>query len=409
MRKILIGGVLATAFAMVSLTLVGKSLPKPTGPAPSRAAADAYADDALAAVVTVARVGPADFTETVLATGSLVAREEILVGPEVEGLRITEVLADEGVRVKRGDVLARLVADTLDAQVAQNTAAIARSTAAIAQAKASIVQAEARVVENHNALERAKPLRGAGHMTEAVFDQREQAARTANAQLEAAKDGLLLAEAEKAQVEAQRRELMWRRGRIEVTAPADGIVSRRMARVGGYATGAAEPMFRIVAKGEVELDAEVVETRLATVTEGQTARVEVAGLGTIAGKVRLVSPEVDKSTRLGRVRIFLGDNPGLRVGSFARGIIATSSGNGLAVPASAVLYGPDGPTVQVVRANRVETRRIKTGLASGAMVEIREGLEDGDLVVARSGTFLRDGDAVRPVITERTKLSEARQ
>jgi len=204
-------------------------------------------------------------------------------------------------------------------------------------------------------------------MTEAVFDQREQAARTANAQLEAAKDGLLLAEAEKAQVEAQRRELMWRRGRIEVTAPADGIVSRRMARV------------------------------------------EVAGLGTIAGKVRLVSPEVDKSTRLGRVRIFLGDNPGLRVGSFARGIIATSSGNGLAVPASAVLYGPDGPTVQVVRANRVETRRIKTGLASGAMVEIREGLEDGDLVVARSGTFLRDGDAVRPVITERTKLSEARQ
>jgi multidrug efflux pump subunit AcrA (membrane-fusion protein) len=137
--------------------------------------------------------------------------------------------------------------------------------------------------------------------------------------------------------------------------------------------------------------------------------VEVAGLGTIAGKVRLVSPEVDKSTRLGRVRIFLGDNPGLRVGSFARGIIATSNGNGLAVPASAVLYGPDGPTVQVVRANRVETRRIKTGLASGAMVEIREGLEDGDLVVARSGTFLRDGDAVRPVITERTKLSEARQ
>ncbi len=409
MRKILIGGVLATAFAMVSLTLVGKSLPKPTGPAASKAAIDAHADDALAAVVTVARVGAADFTETVLATGSLVAREEILVGPEVEGLRITAVLADEGARVKKGDVLARLVADTLDAQVAQNAAAIARSTAAIAQAKASIVQAEARVVENHNALERAKPLRGAGHMTEAVFDQREQAARTANAQLEATKDGLLLAEAEKAQVEAQRRELMWRRGRIEVTAPADGIVSRRMARVGGYATGAAEPMFRIVAKGEVELDAEVVETRLAAVTEGQTARVEVAGLGTIAGKVRLVSPEVDKSTRLGRVRIFLGDNPGLRVGSFARGIIATSNGNGLAVPASAVLYGPDGPTVQVVRANRVETRRIKTGLASGAMVEIREGLEDGDLVVARSGTFLRDGDAVRPVITERTKLSEARQ
>ncbi len=408
MRKLLIGIVLAVAFVMISLTLVGMSLPRPTGPDESKAA-KAPADDIIAAVVTVARVTPAEFTETVLATGSLVPREEILVGPEVEGLRITEVLADEGSRVKKGDVLARLVADTLDAQLAQNDAGLARSAAAIAQAKASIAQAEARLVESNNALERAKPLRQAGHMTEAVFDQREQAARTADAQLAAAKDGLNLALAEKAQVEAQRRELMWRRGRVEVTAPADGIVSRRMARVGGYAAGAAEPMFRIVAKAEVELDAEVTETRLASIAVGQIARVEVAGLGTVSGTVRLVSPEVDKATRLGRVRIFLGDNPGLRVGAFARGTIVTANGKGLAVPASAVLYGPEGPSVQVVRAGRVETRRIKTGLAAGALVEAREGLGDGDLVVARAGTFLREGDAVRPVPAGANKLSEAAQ
>jgi len=407
-RKILIGVVLAICFVMISLTLVGKSLPRPTGPVESKAGKEALADDFVAAVVTVARVAPADFIETVLATGSLVAREEILVGPEVEGLRVTEVLADEGMRVNKGDVLARLVADTLDAQLAQNDAGLARSAAAIAQARASIVQAEARVVESRNSFERAKPLRQAGHLTEAVFDQREQAAGTALAQLAAAQDGLKLAEAEKAQVEAQRRELMWRRGRVEVTAPADGIVSRRMARVGAHAAGAAEPMFRIVARGEVELDAEVTETRLAAVKVGQTARVEVAGLGEVAGTVRLVAAEVDKATRLGRVRIFLGDNPGLRVGAFARGIVATASGSGLAVPSSAILYGPDGATVQVVRANRVETRRIKTGLAAGAVVEVREGLAEGDLIVARSGTFLREGDAVRPVIAGQPKLSEAR-
>src|SRR5262245_29886002 len=352
MRKILIGIVLALAFVMISLTLVGRSLPRPTGPVESQAAKDVGAADALVAVVTAARVVPAEFVDTVLATGSLVAREEILVGPEVEGLRITEVLADEGQRVKKGEVLARLVADTLDAQVAQNDAALARTVAAIAQAKASIVQAEARVTESRNAYERAKPLRAAGHLTEAVFDQRQQAADTAQAQLAAAQDGLKLAEAEKAQVEAQRRELLWRRGRVEVTAPADGIISRRMARVGGYAAGAAEPIFRIVAKSEVELDAEVTETRLASIAIGQPARVEVAGLGTVEGTVRLVSPEVDKATRLGRVRIFLGDNPGLRVGAFARGTIVTANGKGLAVPASAVLYGSEGPTVQLVRAGR---------------------------------------------------------
>jgi RND family efflux transporter MFP subunit len=156
-------------------------------------------------------------------------------------------------------------------------------------------------------------------------------------------------------------------------------------------------MFRIVAKGEVELDAEVVETRLGAIHVGQSARVEVAGLGQVTGTVRLVSPEVDRSTRLGRVRIFLGDNPGLRVGAFGRANIETAASSGLAVPASAVLYGPSGPTVQVVRGNRVETRAVKIGLAVNALVEVREGLADGDLVVARAGTFLRDGDTVRPV------------
>src|SRR5262245_53550189 len=154
MRKLLIGSVLTLAFVMISLTLVGKPLPKPpaTTATATTTAQQPPPDESLllAAAVTVARVEPADFVETVLATGSLVAREEILVGPEVEGLRITEVLADEGMRVRKGDVLARLVADTLDAQLAQNDAALARATATIAQARSTIVQAEARVVETNN-------------------------------------------------------------------------------------------------------------------------------------------------------------------------------------------------------------------------------------------------------------------
>ena len=303
LRNLGIGLFALLAAVGVAVTLVAQ-------PSPKRAALP-QPEEMLAAAVTVARVAPAQFTETVLTTGSLAAREEVLVGPEVEGLRVTEVLAEEGMRVKRGDVLARLVADTLEAQLAQNDAARARAQAAAAQARSGIVQAEARLLEANNAFERAKPLRAAGHLAESGYDQREQAARTAQAQLLAAGDGLKVAEAEKAQVEAQRRELLWRRGRTEVIAPADGVVSRRMARIGGFAAGAAEPMFRIVANGEVELDAEVPETRLAAVRIGQPARVEVAGSGEVMGTVRLVSPEVDKATRLGRVRIYLGDNPTL--------------------------------------------------------------------------------------------------
>src|SRR5262245_5001742 len=355
-------------------------------------------EEILAAPVTVVRVARAHFSETVLVTGSLVAREEVLVGPEVEGLRVTEVLAEEGMRVKKGDVLARLVSDTLEAQLAQNDAALARAQAASAQARSGIVQAEARLLEANNAFERAKPLRAAGHLAESAYDQREQAARTAEAQLLAARDGLKVAEAEKGQIEAQRRELLWRRGRTEVIAPADGIVSRRMARIGGFAAGSAEPMFRIVANGELELDAEIPETRLSAVRVGQPARLDVAGVaGEVIGSVRLVSPEIDKLTRLGRVRIFLGNNDALRVGSFARGVIETATGEGLALPLTAVLFGSEGPLAQLIRNNRVETRKISVGLATGSMVEVRAGLSEGDLVVARSGTFLRDGDLVRPV------------
>jgi len=390
LKRLFIGVLVLLAAVGVALALIVQ----PAAKRPPQASSEAT----LAAPVTVVRVARAHFSETVLVTGSLVAREEVLVGPEVEGLRVTEVLADEGMRVKKGDVLARLVSDTLEAQLAQNDAALARAQAASAQARSGIVQAEARLLEANNAFERAKPLRAAGHLAESAYDQREQAARTAEAQLLAARDGLKVAEAEKGQIEAQRRELLWRRGRTEVIAPADGIVSRRMARIGGFAAGSAEPMFRIVANAEVELDAEIPETRLSAVRVGQPARLEVAGVvGEVIGSVRLVSPEIDKNTRLGRVRVYLGDNGALRVGSFARGVIETATGEGLALPLTAVLFGSEGPLAQLIRNNRVETRKISVGLATGSMVEVRAGLSQGDLVVARSGTFLRDGDLVRPL------------
>lgn len=373
--------------------------------------ADAHMTKAVAALpVTVSTVAPADFIETVLVTGSLIPREEILVGPEIEGFRVLEVLVDEGERVKKGQVLARLVSDTLEAQLAQNDASLARSAAAIAQAQSSIAQAEARLAEARNAFERGKPLKQSGYIADSVMDQREAAARTAEALLVSSRDGLKVTHAERAQIEAQRRELAWRRSKTDISAPADGLISRRNARIGATAALASvEPMFRIVAAGEIELDAEVIETRMARVKQDQPVQIEVTGLGIVPGQIRLVSPEVDRGTRLGRVRVFIGDNPALRVGAFARGIIETARGRGLAVPASAILYDAEGASVQVVHDGKVATRRVKLGLASGGIAEVREGLAEGDLVVVKSGTFLRDGDLVRPVFAAAGKVSEARR
>jgi len=351
----------------------------------------------MAPAVTVHRVARQSLVETVLITGTLVPRTEILVAPEVEGLRVLELLAEEGDRVAEGDLLARLEDETLRAELAQNDAALARAKAAIARARSEIVSAEAREHEAASALERAKPLQKSGYLADSAFDQREAAARTAAAQLVAARDGLSLAEAEKAQTEAQRRQIAWRLDKTEIRAPAAGLISRRNARIGGLASGAADPMFRIIAKGEIELDGEVPEADLAKLKVGQKALITIAGVGEVEGKVRLVSPEIDRATRLGRVRIFLGDDAGLRIGSFGRGSVVTARGDGLVVPATAVLFAPGGPEVQVVEDGRVVTRSVTTGLKSGDRIEVTSGLAEGDAVVAKAGTFLRDGDAVRPV------------
>ena len=370
------------------------------------AAAKTTTQDLLAAAVTVARATPADFAEQVVITGSLVPRDEILVGPEVEGLRVIEVLADEGDQVKKGQILARLVTETLDAQLAQNDAAQAKAAAAIAQARSNIVSAEAKGVEARNAFDRGKPLQKSGVMSDAVQDQRESAAKIADAALAVARDGLRVAEADRNQVVAQRRELDWKRGRTDVAAPEAGIISRRVARVGGYAAGVGDPLFRIVARNEIELEAELLDTQIARIKEGQPVAITVPGGGDVAGTVRIVSPEIDKATRLGRVRVFVGQNDKLRIGGFTRGTITTARSHGLAVPSSAILYSDGRASVQVVRDNRVVSTPVKLGLSNGPDTEVVSGLTEGDMVVATSGTFLRDGDAVR-AIAKPAKLSEA--
>lgn len=351
-----------------------------------------------APAISVVKAVPADFVETAAVNGSLIAREETLVSPEIEGYRVLELFADEGDTVKKGQVLARLVADQLEAQIAQNEASKANAEAGIERAKSQIVEAEARVDEAKAQLERAIPLKKSGYLSQSTFDQRESAARTSEAQLAAAKDSLRAAEAAKSQVVAQRRELDWRRGNTEVRAPTDGIVSRRNARLGAMATAAGEPMFRIIQNGEIELDAEIVETELGRVKAGQIARVSVPGAAEVVGKVRLVSPEIDKTTRLGRAKILLGKDESLRIGAFARGVIETAKSRGIAVPPASVMFGPEGAYVQMVVNDKVERRNIKTGLVAGGKIEVTSGLNDGDMIVARAGTFLREGDKVTPVV-----------
>jgi HlyD family secretion protein len=367
----------------------------PAGAVETAAVPDAAA---IAPAVTVVPAESREIVERAVVTGTLVPRDEILVSPEVEGLRITDLLVEEGDRVTKGQVLAKLSLEMIATQEASNASAIARAEAAIVQARSQIVQAEAANLEARQALERAQALAKTGNATAAVLEQRVSAAQGAEGRLAAAKGGLQSAEADLATARAAGAEIALRRARTDIRAPEAGIINRRTARIGATATAAGEPLFRLIARGEIELEGEVPETSLARIKIGDPASLDLDDGRQLRGKVRRVYPEVDRATRLGKVRIRLGDDPALRIGAFARGNVEVARRTGVSVPVSSLLYAADGrASVLVVKAGRVEARAVTTGLSAEGYTEIRAGVAAGETVVARAGSFLRDGDRVRAV------------
>ena len=129
---------------------------------------------------------------------------------------------------------------------------------------------------------------------------------------------------------------------------------------------------------------------------------DVIGAGEFNGRLRTISPQTDPMTQLGQAQIFVGRDPKLHVGAFARATIDAGQSCGPTIPISAVLYASDGAVVQVVRDDRIETRRVRVGLLSSQNAEIREGLNESDLVVSRAGAFLREGDPVKPLLVDGT-------
>lgn len=186
-------------------------------------------------------------------------------------------------------------------------------------------------------------------------------------------------------------------GLVAVRAPEAGIVNSVSAVIGATASAAARPLFSIVKRGEMDLLAEAPTSALARLSAGQSAQVEIIGVGELKGKVRRSSTAINPRTQLGQVYVSVDNDQRLRVGAFGRATVYVDESCGATVPLSAVLYGEDGTVVQVVRNNRVETRGVTVGLIDKGRAEIRDGLSEGDVVVARAGAFLRDGDRVRPV------------
>jgi multidrug efflux pump subunit AcrA (membrane-fusion protein) len=187
-----------------------------------------------------------------------------------------------------------------------------------------------------------------------------------------------------------------RTGPVSLRAPGPGLVTEVRTAVGAPASPQAGPMFRISINNDIELDAEVPAVHLPKLNPGAPARVSRDDAPDLVGRVRLISPSIDRATQLGHVRITLTNNPSLKIGMFARASIDAKRSCGVSIPNSAI----DHLTVQVVKANTIETRKVHVGLVTDTDTEITDGLDVGEIVVADAGSSLHDGDQVKTVFAE---------
>jgi HlyD family secretion protein len=337
--------------------------------------------------------------EELVVTGSFAAGANVNVSPLVSGYAVVEIMGEEGDSVATGQVLARLDGNDVEILLTQNAASMARNDAAILQAKNQIEQAKIGKDRSLADLNRTKKLRSTGVSTVEQFDQRQAAYDLAAAQADSAELALVSAEADRLGIEAQRKELDLRKSRLEIKAPIDGYISKRLVEYGMISNPGGGEMFRLVAKGQVKLVAEVPESDLPKVKLGQKASIAVNGYDkALLGDVALISPEVDQATRMGKAHIKLAEGVRIPLGAFGRATIALAAGEGIALPLTAVTFGEDGPTVQIVKDGKIEVRKVITGLVSTTEIEITDGVSPDEMFVARAGSFVRAGDVVNPVV-----------
>lgn len=340
-------------------------------------------------------------TDRVQATGTVEPVEQVFVQPQIEGQAIESLQFDVGSKVKAGEVLAKLSVSALQLQKSQLEASRAQAEAAIAQVEAQQIEAQAAANEAARVRDRAKTLSGKGIASKSAADAANASSQGAEARLNAAAQAKKSAEAQLKVVDAQIADIDLKLARTEVRAPVGGTVVARNVMVGGIASAAGNPMFVLIRDGLLELRAEVAEQDVMRLAEGQKAKLHVAGLAEpLDGVVRMVEPIVSTTTRLGKVRIAIDNPEQLRWGVFVDADIVATSREAVLLPLSAVGISSGGATVLKFTGGRVTETKVVTGIAEGELIEIVSGLAPGDLVVAKAGAFVRNGDRITPVMIE---------
>ena len=385
--------------------------------------------------VTVAPVETSVVNRNIEVSGTVEPLELIPITSEVSGLQIQEIFFDEGAEVEKGQILAELNSDTLEAEYIQARAAVDGAQARLAELQAGtrneeIARAQERVNRATAAVEQAQSdlelvtkrvkrnslLKAEGAISQDRLDEINNQEQISRANLAQAEASLQEAEQELQQLKTGARpevisqaqaDLAKAQGQLQyasvqlentsIEAVTDGIIAERNARVGNL-TSPSETLFTIIENGSLELRLQVPETDLSRVKPGQSVRIDNQSNGEpIIGKVREIDPIVDSESRQAIVKVNLPSDTGLQPGMFLEAAITTAKVEGTTVPIKALLPQTEDNAIAFVvdENNVVSARTVKMGeILADNQIEVLAGLEPSETIVVKGAAYLKDGDRV---------------
>lgn len=319
--------------------------------------------------VTVTEPASQEVVREVVASGSVAAWQEMILGVELSGLRVARVLVEPGDQVKAGQALLELDRRTLEIQARQAEANWLR-----AQASAELAAAQA--------------TRGASLLAQNLISSNNHEELQANRARTAA---------EVAVAEAERDSASLKLGFATLRAPDDGVISARSVQP-GQVVSAGNELLRLIRRGRLEWRAEIAERDLLRLKIGASVELRTPDGDAVQGVVRAVSPGIDPQTRTALVYADLPQPGGLRAGMFAEGRLRVGAEQVMVVPRQSVVFRDGFAYVFVIaEANKVAQRRVVTGSTQGDRVELRSGVQPGERLVVQGAGFLADGDIVKVV------------
>jgi len=302
--------------------------------------------------VSVVRAERKTLDDNIHVIGVTVPREDVVVIPELTGLRIRDIYAEVGDYVKKGQKLALLDSESLKIQLQGQRTEYDRT---------------------HSEYQNLSAMQSTGAVSRESLSQRRAAYEVARSKWE------------DAQLSVQR---------TLIVAPTDGLVYERQAAIGGLTDGS-EPLFRIARNGEIEAEAAVPEAMVRRLRPDMLVSLEIAGnTEPVIGSVRLITPRVDRDSRATGVRISFKRGGFTPVGVFCEASITVAQVGGWVLPGTALQQDTGGLFVWAVSPQQNVSRKpVTVVVRTSESFVVEETLGSGP-IVAKAGSFLKEGDLV---------------